>query len=338
MLYVVSLVLLIAVLIHSYRYYVLHKSNEANAMAPFDGDIYLLGNNVVAKRKLYGNPTKTVVCMPGFMETIAYYFDVYNDADVDLILVNNGFYHSPLEDDNAIRPAWYDDNNPYELGTIEHDAYVLVQVLRHLPSTDHIILHGHSRGGAVVLEAGRMLRMAGEPQEPQRYHAALLEAPVLPQGKARGHDAPLLIRIAIRYFMPLAFHQYRDNARLYLNFGGYKHPHTDVKAHILSQYFGNPKQYHITVTNIKNIDQWITHTDYSVFDSFSNVIALIPEKDIVLDRNAMLHSAMQSDNVKIKMAARTDHFISLERPELIRQTVQEFFPNMQQPNQIETAH
>lgn len=321
MLYILGFVLVAVILIHSYRHYALHKPNKPIDQLPFEGDIYKLGDNVVGKRKLSGEPTKTVVCMPGFLETAAYYYDLYKDADVDLILVNNCFYHSPLDESKARRPAWFTSENPYESGTIEHDAFVMAQVLQHLPSTDNVILHGHSRGGAVVMETGRLLQSM--PARERHHYAAVLEAPVLPQGKARGHDSPLLVRLAMRYFMPLMFHQFRDNAGKYLNFSGYKHPHTDIKQHLISQVFGNPKQLHITVTNINSIDQWAENTGYGTYDAFTDITVLVPVKDIVLDRDIMLQSATARPHVKVKEVENADHFISLERPEFVRQLVAE---------------
>lgn len=318
MLYVIALLLVTIIAVHSYRHFVLHRHNDPLEKLPFAGKLYRLGGILVAHRDGPEKPTRTVVCMPGFMETITYYFDLYQDEDVDLILVNNCFYHSPVEDEDATRPDWY-VANPYEPGTIQYDAFVLVQVLQHLPRTGNIVLHGHSRGGAVVLEAGRLLKRM--PDQQKMRCMPLLEAPVLPQGKARGHNAPVLMRIAMRYFMPLAFFTYRRNALDYLKFGGYRHPHTDIKQHIISQYFGNPRQYHITVTNIRSIDQWTSETGFDVYDFYPQVTVMVPEKDIVLDRDIMFHCASHRANVRLVEVDKADHFISLERPEFVRTLV-----------------
>jgi alpha-beta hydrolase superfamily lysophospholipase len=42
---------------------------------------------------------------------------------------------------------------PYEHHTIKDDVAVVIQAVKHLANTDELLLHGHSRGGAVVLEA-----------------------------------------------------------------------------------------------------------------------------------------------------------------------------------------
>ncbi|MCG8314799.1 MAG: alpha/beta hydrolase [Pseudomonadales bacterium] len=313
----VGLVLLGIVCLHLYRHYLLNKTNEALEELPFNGPIYHLGDNVVAKMENSGSPTKTVVCMPGFMETFSYYLDLYNgQQDLEIILVNNCFYHAPLSTRNASKPHWYNHQNPFQSGTIEHDAWVFSQVVTHLPTTDQVILHGHSRGGAVVLEAIKMLKQSGQFKASQKI-AALLEAPVLPQGKARGDHAPVLMRMAMRYFMPIVFNYYRRNALAYLKFGGYKYPATDVKQHIIKKCFGNPKQYHITLTNVKSIDDWFKSNDAATYDYCDDVAVLVPERDIVLDRKAMLASAESSQHVKVIHVPRADHFISLERPDFV---------------------
>ncbi|MDX1693580.1 MAG: alpha/beta hydrolase [Ketobacteraceae bacterium] len=317
MLYLIVLILVTGIAVHNYRHFILHRHNDPLDRLPFEGRVYRLGDNLVAHRNGPAHANRTVVCMPGFMETIAYFVELYQDEEVDLILVNNCCYQSPVEDDTAIHPDWY-VSNPYEPGTVQYDAFVMVQVIQHLPRTDNIVLHGHSRGAAVMLEAGRLLQRM--PRQ-RRIYTALLEAPVLPRGKARGHDAPLLVRIAVRYFMPLAFYRYRRNATRYLKFGGYCQPHTDIKQHIISQYFRNPQQYHITITNLRGMDQWVDETDVDIYRYLDQVVVMVPEKDIVLDRNSMYRNAIGHANVRVLEVDRADHFISLERPEYVRSLV-----------------
>ena len=303
--------------LHLYRHFILNKTNEALPTIPFAGDIFLLGDNVVAKKENQGSPTKTVICMPGFMETFSYYFDLYDgQQDIEVILVNNCSYHAPLCTKSAAIPDWYNKRNPYQSGTIEHDAWVFSQVVIHLPTTDQVVVQGHSRGGAVVLEAVKMLRQSGQLSAAMKL-SALLEAPVLPQGKARGDHAPLWMRLAMRYFMPMVFNYYRRNALAYLKFGGYKYPATDVKQNIISQYFGNPKQYHIALTNVKSIDDWFKSNGPATYDYCEDVAVMVPERDIVLDRKSMLASAESAGHVKVIHVPRADHFISLERPEFV---------------------
>lgn len=317
--YIFALIISLIIGVHIYRYVVLNKTFKPKSRIPFDGEIFKLGDIVVARRRRIEsegeggaeNVSKTIVCMPGFMETISYFFDVYKDENAELILVNNCAYHSPIDDAMGKTPSWFDANNPYLPGTIEHDAFVFAQIVDQLATTDNVVLHGHSRGGAVILEASKLI------SKEKRHVAAILEAPVLPQGKARGHQMPKLLRIVMKYYMPLAFHYYRHNALAYLQFGGYRYPATDVKEKIISDYFSNPKQYKVTVTNISNIDQWAASTGFDIYNNFSDVTVLVPENDIVLDRELMYSSAAAGKHVKVVEVQAADHFISLERPEFI---------------------
>ena len=40
----------------------------------------------------------TIICFPGFMETMQYFTQLYNEYDVDLIVINNIDYHNPFQD------------------------------------------------------------------------------------------------------------------------------------------------------------------------------------------------------------------------------------------------
>ena len=48
---------------------------------------------------------------------------------------------------------------------------------------------------------------------------------------------------------------------------------------------------------------------------------MVPEKDIVLDREVMFHCASHRANVRLVEVDGADHFISLERPEFVRAIV-----------------
>lgn len=317
--YLLALIISFVAAVHIYRHFILHKTSQPKTQIPFDGEIFKLGDIIVAKRRQGENISKTIVCMPGFMETMSYFFNVYKDENAELILVNNCAYHSPVCDHAVETPLWFNSNNPFFAGTIEHDAHVFSQVVENLATTNNVVLHGHSRGGAVILEASKLIR------DSEKHYAAILEAPVLPQSKARGHQMPKLLRIMMKYYMPLAFHFYRHNALAYLQFGGYRYPATDIKEKIISDYFSNPKQYKVTVTNIRNIDQWAADTRFDIYDNFADVTVLVPENDIVLDRNLMHQSATAGKHVKVVEVESADHFISLERPEFIIQTINSLF-------------
>ncbi|MCG8668841.1 MAG: alpha/beta hydrolase [Pseudomonadales bacterium] len=324
--YLILVAGIIALGVHIYRHRTLHNPTKPKKQIPFDGTIYQLGDVVVAKRRMMNTPGKTVICMPGFMETMSYFFDVYKDEeDVELILVNNCGYHSPINTRMSETPSWFNPSNPFQAGTIEHDAFIIGQVVDNLVTTNQIVLHGHSRGGAVMLESAKHI------SQQNRQLAAILEAPVLPQGKARGHEMPKFMRMLMKYYLPLVFHYYRDNALSYLRFGGYRHPATPVKEKIISEYFSNPKHYRVAVTNIESIDRWTESNNQSMYQYLDDISVLIPAKDIVLDRNYMIKSSAMCDHVKRVDVEKADHFISLERPDFIQRYVHSLFTDSTKP-------
>lgn len=146
----------------------------------FDGDILRIGACHALVRRAAVAPRATVVCVPGFLEEVWYFDGLYEDPDLDCIYLNNADYHvTTVAPEARAQAVDWDRPQPYAVGTISHDAAVLNQVLTHLLRDAPVRLHGHSRGGAVVLEAAL--------QSPE-LHCRLeieyvLEAPVLPQGR-----------------------------------------------------------------------------------------------------------------------------------------------------------
>ncbi|MEZ5569937.1 MAG: hypothetical protein R3E54_16640 [Halioglobus sp.] len=96
--------------------------------------------------------------------------------------------------------AW--PSNPYAPGTIEHDAFYVTLALEHLARGTRVSLHGHSRGGAVALEAGRQSPRLARP--PDKSVTAILEAPVLPGARAAGRSSDPLRHALISYLLPVA--------------------------------------------------------------------------------------------------------------------------------------
>ena len=145
----------------------------------FDGEILRIGACHALVRRAAATPRATVVCVPGFLEEVWYFDGLYEDADLDCIYLNNADYHvTTVAPEARAQAVDWDRPLPYAVGTISHDAAVLNQVLTHLVRSGPIRLHGHSRGGAVVLEAALQ-----SPELHRRLEIEyLLEAPVLPQG------------------------------------------------------------------------------------------------------------------------------------------------------------
>jgi pimeloyl-ACP methyl ester carboxylesterase len=139
----------------------------------------------------------TLICFPGFLEDMRFFLEVHRDTPARLILINNANYQNPFRSENVETPGWFVDN-PHQLGTIAHDAYVVNQVIEHMTGSERVVLHGHSRGGAVLLEAGNQ-----RPEQTQRVEA-ILEAAVVPRGRLFDNGEKKLQPVGF-YLFPFVF-------------------------------------------------------------------------------------------------------------------------------------
>ena len=142
----------------------------------FSGKVFTVGKGAVSVRNHAEDATHTVIGVHGFLENHCYFTQSYQDATTELILLTCSNYHIPVSGPSPEPAPWELPIKSLE-GTIEYDASILNQAMENLPTTDNIRVHGHSRGGAVVLEAIK--------QRPDLYTKAdiILEASVLPQGQ-----------------------------------------------------------------------------------------------------------------------------------------------------------
>lgn len=273
----------------------------------FTGKLYKVGDSVVAYRPARIKARATVIAMPGFLEDHRYFTQLYNDDDIELILINSCNYHPPVIPNHAENCGFFNKNG-FPLASVDYDAAVLNWATQTLVTTDQVRVHGHSRGGAVVLEAVK--------QNPalHQQHEIVLEAPVLPQGK--GHPSlemalgtsvglyllplfvPLLKRIPVDLYAPIIYR-----------------PLNQRKKEVVAGLFYNPKTYQTILDNIHDLEQWMQKTDYSIYQFVRRGIILIGEKDTVLDRASMLLSARQAGNqFKVIETRNTSHFVSLDDP------------------------
>ncbi|RFA36097.1 alpha/beta fold hydrolase [Alkalilimnicola ehrlichii] len=241
---------------------------------PFDGVMYPVGNAVVAVRDCE-SPRATVIGMHGFCENFSYFTDLYNDPDVQLILVNSGDYHVPLDQPHYVDASWAETPDA-PVGSIEYDAEVLIQALAHLPKSQRIRVHGHSRGGAVVLEAAS--------RRPDLFAdvEAILEAPVLPQAAPKKGLPPGTF-LLLPFFVPL-WRKQPISARNRALWGPVDTPRK--RAQIESLPF-NPKRTRTLSTNLRLIGEWMRQRDYGIYQHLQRGVILIPEKDKVLSRYLM---------------------------------------------------
>lgn len=306
-------VLGLALAVYIVRLYLVYSETPAIPKSQFSGDIYIAGDSMVAKRKMDGKPARSIICMPGFLETPQYFMELYKDVDAELILINNLNYHSPFILDKAKQVDW-SAANEYAPGTIEHDAYFLGQVMTHLATTENVLVHGHSRGGAVVLDAGRQFpALMGSV-------SALLEAPVLPQALVAGRPDPRLD--FLKYFgFPFLFTLMRLNPAGSLAKSPMMRPNNELKQKTLLHLYQAPKQYKTAVVNIRSITDWQRDTPISIFNNIKDVTVVVGARDSVLNLRSMISSAEQAQNVRVVKTEKTNHFVSLETPELMQELI-----------------
>jgi len=316
------LILILLLALHGYRQYWAKRDLSQTDTGEFSGQLMKVEQTYIAYRAASDSCHRTIICFPGFMEDIRYFQELYKDNDAELILVNNANYHCPFlgarDTDDMTELAW--PENPYPLGTIEHDAFYLGLVLEHLASGSNIVLHGHSRGGAVVLETGRQYPELTNAKA--RSVSAILEAPVLPQARTAGKGAATLPHGLACYLLPLLLGWLRNSSeerRIKRMMVG---PVTPLKQQLLPNVPNNPRTYATCVTNLRSIVAWQRTTPIDAYNNFSALTVIMGEHDHVLCNHSMLASIEKgqaiNQGVSLVQTERTNHFISLEQPEVMQ--------------------
>ena len=309
------ILLAIATLIHIVRSLLANKIWAPPVGEDFSGTMLRLGENLVCLPDRSHLPAEevsrtTLICFPGFLEDMRFFLEVHKDTLARLILINNANYQNPFRAGPISTPDWF-EGNPHPVGTIAHDAYCLNQVLEHMTGPERVVLHGHSRGGAVILEAGNQL-----PEQTASVEA-LLEAAVVPRGRLFDNGEKKLQPIGF-YLFPflLSLSRILPSSRLL------KSPMmwvtNDTKNRIVAAIPFTPMQYATAETNSANIIAWQAGSDYQSYEHFRRVTLFAGERDSILCRKAMLDSAAHSQAVTVVETSGTDHFISLESPDTIR--------------------
>ena len=222
----------------------------------FSGRVFRVGTGAVSVRNHSGEAEQTVIGVHGFLENHCYFTQAYEAPTTELILLTCSNYHIPV---NGVTPEAPDWEVPIKHldGTIEYDACILNQALANLPSTDNIRVHGHSRGGAVILEAIN--------QWPELYENVelVLEAPVLPQGRLSALVTAVLEPVShgmwpwlIRLINSAPSSAYGQT------FFGKMNPR---KKQLLGKLFSATKDHLTIVRNIENLMAWMERTDTSVY-------------------------------------------------------------------------
>ncbi len=273
----------------------------------FDGKIYPVGLAWVAERRP-SEPRVTVICMHGFLENLHYFTEYYAAPDIQLILINSADYHLPVPDPRIERADWaVPPNSPP--GTITYDAEVLLQALEHLPVTRRIRVHGHSRGGAVILEAAS--------RRPDLFRNAelVLEAPTLP-----GARSSLPVSALMLWLLPFVAPLWRWfpitplHSRLY---GPLDNPR---KRRLIDAYPSNPRRTRTIRRNLQDLQQWMSGQGPELYTHVRQGAVLIATGDHVLDVDSMRASAQQAGGrLAVHEIPDCSHFVVPDQPEQIPQ-------------------
>jgi pimeloyl-ACP methyl ester carboxylesterase len=283
------------------RWLLVRRPQAPPALDPFDGAVYRVGEATVLERTSK-DPTMTVVCMHGYLENFGYFLQFYSAPDIQLIMISSAGYHTPGP---ATSPGWARPV-PGAAGTIEYDAAVLVQALEHLPRTARVRVHGHSRGGAVVLEASTLRPDLFETVE------VVLEAPVLPGGKTRTQ-----ISAAAMWLLPFLIPLWRLQPISKRNQALWGRLDNADKRRVISALPFNPRRIHTMLVNLRSIKAWSERDDATRLGAVRGVV-IVPGDDQVLDPASMAASAERATpRLQIVHAPDCSHFVLYDAPQLL---------------------
>lgn len=283
----------------------LYRVGAPRQIENFDGVIYRVGQAAVAERGCR-DPRATVIAMHGYLENPCYFTRYYDDQGIQLIALTSGDYHVPFTGAEYRNSGW-EATPRYALGTIEYDAAVLVQALEHLVKTKSIRVHGHSRGGAVVLEAAAM--------RPDLFRdvEVILEAPILPRGKPSQPVIPGTLWLVPYFFLlwrkrPLS----PFNQRLY---GRLDDPR---KRSVIEALPFNPRRLITAMRNLRSLVAWMKDRDVGMYKNVERGAILIADNDHVLAPDAMRASALKAQGrLRVVDVSNCSHFVLYDHPDAI---------------------
>ena len=283
----------------------LYRVGAPRQIENLDGVIYRIGRAAVAERKSR-DPRNTVIAMHGYLENPCYFTRYYDDPSIQLIALTSGDYHVPFTG-AEYRNAGWEATPRYALGTIEYDAAVLVQVLEHLPKTKSIRVHGHSRGGAVVLEAAAM--------RPDLFRdvEVILEAPILPRGKPSQPVIPGTL-----WLVPYFFLLWRKHPLSPFNQHIYGRLDDPRKRSVIEALPFNPRRLITAMRNLRSLVAWMKDHDVAIYKNVERGAILIADNDRVLAPDAMRASALKAQGrLHVVEVSNCSHFILYDRPDAI---------------------
>jgi pimeloyl-ACP methyl ester carboxylesterase len=183
---------------------------------------------------------------------------------------------------------------------------VLVQALEHLGTTDIVRVHGHSRGGAIVLEAARL-----RPDLFERVEV-ILEAPVLPQGRPYA----VMPNWAL-WFLPFFLAGWQQNPINERNRALWGPLDDPQKRRLIMGYPFNGRRAGVLIANIRDMSRWMEQEDAHLFANLVRGAILVPDRDRVLHPQAMLASASQAQNLQIIEIPGGSHFVVFDQPDRV---------------------
>lgn len=294
-----GLTVLVVAALHGW---LLFRPGPAPSREPFAGDCYRVADARVYVRRPV-TARSTVVAVHGFLESPAYFTALYDLPELEVILVGSADYHPALDPRSETDAPW-SARPTAPAGTIARDAEVLVQAMEHLISTRSVRVHGHSRGGAVVLEAAR--------RRPDLFRGAeiLLEAPLLPGGRPVWMPPRVLIEL-LPWLLPLWRRQpiNRRNASLW---GALDDPR---KRRLVSSLPFNPRRAVTVRRNLLDLGEWGRHADSGLWSSVEAARVLVPMEDRILEPASMQSGAEEGGaGVQVDAVPGSSHFVALDRP------------------------
>ncbi len=295
----------LAVLVVFYvRRFLLRREVEPATQGPFDGEHFPVGTAVLSRR-FTTTPRQSVVVVHGFVENFQYFTEFYQGPELELIALTCSGYNLPVESPR-FSPADWARIPQVPAGSIAHDAAVLVQGLEHLVTSNSVRVHGHSRGGAVVLEAARLRPDLFEQVE------VILEAPVLPQGRPFAAVPGWAL-----WFMPFFLAGWQQNPINERNRAVWGPLDNPKKRALIMGYPFNARRASVLVANMRDMIRWMKGEDAHLFSNLLRGAILVPNRDKVLDPGAMLASAGQAQNLQIIEIPDGTHFVIFDHPDRV---------------------
>ena len=306
MLTVLLVIFLLVLLLGAVYAWLLLRTGPGPEQEAFAGELYRVGHSHVYHRHRDG-AEETVIAVHGFLESPAYFTELYREDPAALVLLGNGDYHPALHPRQSTTPSWARFPEA-GVGTIEHDAEVLIQVMEHLATTPGVLLHGHSRGGAVVLEAAA--------RRPDLFGSAraILEAPVLPQARQ-----PRQVPGAVIWALPLLLPIWRRQPINRFNRPVWGRLDDARKRKVITTLPWNVRRTLTVRRNLLDIAKWVESRQAGVFHGLGSASVLVPGRDRVLAPRSMHASAAEGgSHVEVVALPELSHFVTLDAPDTVR--------------------